>query len=196
MSYLMFSRVSVEPATEPVTVAEFKAQLNMSTSYTAEDTFLGACITAARQWVELRIGQSIISQTRVQTLDRFPSSDCVELLYGPVTAVTSITYYDSTNTQQTFSSDSYWTDLRRVVPRVVVKVNWPTISDKPGGIDITYTAGMSTVPESIKQAIKLLATHFYQNRVPEVQGASIGRLEFAVEGLLSPYVVIQNAVIC
>jgi hypothetical protein len=65
-----------------------------------------------------------------------------------------------------------------------------------GGVDITYVAGMALVPEAIKQAMNLLCSHFYQNRVPEVQGNTISKLDFALETLLGPYVVIQNSVIC
>jgi len=57
-------------------------------------------------------------------------------------------------------------------------------------IEITMTTGYGAsaafVPASIKVAIMLLATHWYENR-EAVTGRNLTRLPFAVDRLITPY---------
>ena len=51
---------------------------------------------------------------------------------------------------------------------------WPVTRAQQGAVNITYTAGYgdpaSATPIAIKQAIKILVSHFYENREPTNPG--------------------------
>ena len=61
-------------------------------------------------------------------------------------------------------------------------------------VRIRYTAGYKTggpdclkIPEEIKQALKLLIGHFYENRESVVVGTVANKVPFSVEALLYPF---------
>ena len=178
---------TVEPTSEPVTLTEAKAHCRIDT--TADDTLVSSLITAARLWCESRLGQQIMPATYRCKIDAF-TSHVVELPYPPLTAVSSITYVDSSGSTQTLSSAMYTTDTDSKPGRVfsVYAETWPTTRDQLQAITITYTAGYaseSVVPQPIKQAILLLVGHWYENREASVVGVTSAPLVTAVESLLS-----------
>ena len=67
---------------------------------------------------------------------------------------------------------------------------WPgdTLT-KYNGIKITFTCGWAktNIPPSLKSAILLLSSHWYQHASPVVVGASVEEMPFTVEALLSPW---------
>jgi uncharacterized phiE125 gp8 family phage protein len=62
-----------------------------------------------------------------------------------------------------------------------------------GGIEIDFTAGFGTtagsVPEPIRQALKLLVAHWYEHRDPVEIGDPAMAIPPAVSALLKPYAV-------
>ncbi len=185
----------VGPSVEPVTLAEMKAQLNIDTAYTDDDTHLNAIISSARQWLEDRTSQCFIKQQRAQYMECF-DDDEIEIIRGPVLITGAgvsepvVKYYDSNDQEQTWDSSNYWLDLRALVPQIVPKYSWPSTSGhRPNGISVTYYAGYgvdaTNVPVNIKHAIKVLGTHLYNNRQFEIEGRIVGKLEFDLERLIS-----------
>ena len=171
--------LAVAPASEPVTLTEVKAHLRVDAS--TDDTLLGVLITAAREWAEGFANIRIVSQSWDYTLDAFPH--CIELPFGPVTAIGSVKYYDQTNTLQTLSSSAY--DYNLAEPVVTIReaygYAWPSTYERAGAVVVRFTAGYSTVPERIKSAIKLhVEAHF--DRDP----AGMTRQLEAAEALLRP----------
>lgn len=189
------SIVTVEPSIEPISLDEAKAQLNISPSFTSDDDFINSCVTAARMWIEMRTGRSLITQTRVQYMDEFPFIRPIEILYGNVQSVTNVKYYDTNDSLQTVDASDYWLHVNGHVPVLVVKNSWPGTSERPAAVEITSVNGYGNagtdVPEPLKKAIKLLVSHLYQNRTPEVEGVSLGKLEFNIEQWISHYVLTQ-----
>lgn len=69
--------------------------------------------------------------------------------------------------------------------------NWITFDDYFTG-EITYkTAVSASMPESVKIAQLMLVSQFYDNRSPVVIGASVSKLDFAVEALVQPYKLVN-----
>lgn len=195
----MHSKVITGPDIEPVSVEEAKQQLNIDSGFSEDDIQLARHIKTARVWVENRLNQSLISQTRKQYMDKFPCGS-IEILNGPViynppTTPIAVKYYDSNDAEQTWSSSNYWFDNNRHLPLIVPKYSWPSAGERPSAIWVEYTAGFGTtadtVPESIRSAILLIVAHLYTNRVPEVEGQMIGRLQMGVESLISHHVRLQ-----
>lgn len=153
-------------ATEPVTLQEAFRQLNLETD-SGEDSVVKDIITDARTYVERFTGQSLAVQTWKRVFDEFP--DTIELLRGPVTAVTELQYYDTDNASQTLNvGTQIITDFTSVPARItpLVDAGWPDTEARTGAVSVTYTAGYTAanIPGNLKRAILLMVGFFYDNR--------------------------------
>jgi uncharacterized phiE125 gp8 family phage protein len=193
--------VTTAPLEEPISLVDVKAYLKLEDD-DSENTLLTYLIKAARIYVENRTGRSIIQQVRTQYMDEFPSCEEIKLLHGPLynasgTTIRSVKYYDTNDTLQTMSSGDYWIDSKSDIPRIVVKNSWPSTNTRPNAVEIEFNAGYAAteadVPSDIKNAMWLYITHFYENRVPEISGVTIGRFSFTMENILAFRVAHQNA---
>lgn len=161
---------SAEPTSEPLTSAEVKKHLEVSTSTTAHDTQIGTLIEAARYAFEADTGIATITRTFVEYFDRWPCEDVLTLQRRPVSAITSIQYVDQAGTTQTLSSSCYTLDTAAVVPGVYLNYGetWPTIRGQRRAVIVTYVAGYSsstTLPELHKQAMLMwIAARFYNRQ--------------------------------
>jgi uncharacterized phiE125 gp8 family phage protein len=196
---IIYSKVTVDPAVEPVTLVEAKSHLRVD--HTDEDDLISILIQVAREMVEKHTNRSLITQTRVIKLDGFPWGDTLRLTDGPVSSITSIYYDDDADANTLLASSLYWTDLDSNIPRVRVKSSFPSTYDKPNAVQITYVAGYgadgSYVPQPLKQAMLLILGHLYENRQQViVSGSTSGALEipFGANALMSPYILEQSVV--
>jgi uncharacterized phiE125 gp8 family phage protein len=64
-------RATVAPASEPISIAEAKDHLRID--HDDEDDYIDGLIQMAREQVESDCARALMTQTRVLTLDRFPS---------------------------------------------------------------------------------------------------------------------------
>lgn len=153
-------------------------------------------ITAARQAAEQYMNRAIYNQTWQRTLDHFPLwwdasgtvnpsyrqdwpyfSDYwnrirIDVPFPGTVSVSSITYLDTTGTQQTLDPSTYNVDLTSEPARIVPAkgLYWPAqMTYIPGSVAITFVAGsygdgatVDTCPETIKSAIKLIVARLYQ----------------------------------
>ena len=154
---------SSDPATEPVTLLETKKQLEIAAENSDHDAQLTRLIQAAREQVEHDTGYALVTQTWVQLFEDFSS---LKLARSPVASVSSVKYYDLSNVQQTLSSAVYSVDLQRAWVRLAVDQSWPDIETRWDCVEVTYVCGVaqSAVPEIYKQAVLLLAAHYFENR--------------------------------
>lgn len=189
------SKVTSEPATEPVTAAEAKTHLRVTSS--DDDTYITTLIKVARQLCESYAGLSFITQTRQIKLDSFPAGDApIRLSYGPVSAVGTFTYLnDAAGTTTMVAGTDYTLDIHSEIPRLVTLDSWPTDlrDDTPHRVVITYTAGYgsaSDVPAIIKQAILMQIGSLYENRQDE---GSNGTVCWSSAALLDTVKVYHNA---
>ena len=185
--------ITAEPNVEPVSLSDLKAHCRVDIS--ADDDYLTALITVARQYCEKQTARSFITQTRTLSLDHFPhDGSAIELPYGPVQSITSIGYTDTDNESATWTASLYQSDLTSLVARIapVWGEVYPSTYDVFNAVVVTYDAGYgdaaSNVPGPIKQAIKLLAAHLYAHREPAIVGVSISAVPMTVDSLLGFYV--------
>lgn len=147
---------------EPVTTAEAKKQLEIASSDTTHDDYLDALIAAARELWEHHTSTTIAAtSTWDQTFDCL--YDRMRLTERPVVSVSSITYYDSSNTQQTLSTDIYSLDSSLGEIRLDPDEIAPDTYSRWDAITIRYTTGAVT-PPSAKHAILLQVAHWFENR--------------------------------
>lgn len=187
-------RKVVDALAEPVTLAEAKAHLNVFD--TSRDAYITALITAARQTCEGLLGRTLVQTDYELTLDYFPYA--IPLRMPRVISVTAVKYIDGNGTQQTLSSSSYQVDDRSEPGAIVPAYGfvWPLPRYQINAVTVTYRCGYgidaTTVPDPIKQWIKLLIGTMFANREADVvtPGVVAVHLGFA-DRLLDPYRVLE-----
>lgn len=188
------------PASEPVSTVDAKLHLRIDLSFISDDGYIGALIAAARAWVEEVCGRAFVTQTWDLYLDRWPARNYIELPLPPLQSVDSLTYYDTDSTAYTLTEDTEFTvDTASQFGRIVLEDDetWPTVSLHPNNpIVIRFTSGyldtssppssVAGVPAPVKQAIKMLAAHWYTNRMA-VTADGMGEIPMGVKALIAPY---------
>ena len=160
----MSLRVITAPAAEPVSVATAKSHLRIDLS--DEDTLLESYIKAAREQAELLTRQAFITQTLEQTFKGWPSDYVLRLWWPPLQSVISVKYYDSDNTEATWTDYSVDTNSE---PGAIHFNSFPAVTlSESGGVVVRFAAGYgadgTSVPERFKQLILQLIGHWYENR--------------------------------
>lgn len=190
---MVLSRVTSQPASEPVSVSEAKEHMRVETAL--DDSYIGVLVTAARKWAENYCRRGFVTQTWESTFDAF--EDGLELPGGTLQSITSVQYYDANSTLQTLSTSVYAADVLSVPGKLRLKTDqdWPDVSGAWNSVVVTYVVGASagSVEAPVKQAIMLLVSQMYEHRTPEVIAANISHVSFAVEALLSPYRLVKVA---
>jgi uncharacterized phiE125 gp8 family phage protein len=136
----------------------------------AEDTELESFITIARDIVQDFTGRRLINQTWNYYIDEFPCKDHIKIPYAPLVSVASVKYTDCDGTVNTMSTDDYIVDTNSEPGRIVLQYDgsWPSETLYPvNPINIEYVAGYggsTSVPKTIKQAMKLIVGDLYENR--------------------------------
>jgi uncharacterized phiE125 gp8 family phage protein len=175
------------PTSEPVSVTEAKLHARVDPNQQEEDDLFAELITAARELCESRLGQSFARQTWTLFMDRFPGWE-IELPKAPLLSVTSIIYVDSDGVTQTISPSLYLVDAAGNRPGRVTPIwtgYWPAIRYQLNAVQVTFVAGRAAVPASVKLAIKLLTSHWYESREAIVEGSRTVLLPLAVDALLA-----------
>ena len=167
--------VSVEPTSEPVTIAEARRQCDLDDNFFDEQ--LQQLIKAARLKVEQDTRRALITQTRVLKRSSFPGKIAIELPAAPVQSITSVQYTDTGGSSQTFSSSLYSLDANHTPPLVVLDYgeSWPSVRGYHNDVVVTYVAGYGTatsVPETAKQMVLLLVRHWFDNSSPVIVGTT------------------------
>lgn len=184
--------ITSEPAAEPVTLTEAKAHLRVTG--TDDDTILAVYIKAARVRAEMFTRRAFVTQTLRLRLGVFPGERFIELPRPPLASVTSLKYYDSDNVQQTVDAASLTEGYEVVTDELVGKLvlrdgaSWPSpVYARADAIEVIFVAGYgayTAVPETLRLAVLHLVAHYYENRVPVVQGTIVAPVPMHVESLL------------
>jgi len=182
------------PASEPLSTSEAKSHLRVDIS--DDDTLIDEYVAAARKYAEGMTRRAFVAQTWDYTLDGFPV-DGIKLPIQPVTSVTYIQYVDSAGATQTFTEGTspdvtkydVFTDRPRTLITPKYNLVWPATRVHPGVVTVRFIAGYTTFPDDLKQAIRLMVGHQYENREALVIGVSVATLPIGVQSFLSPYMM-------
>jgi len=157
-------------ASEPVTTAEAKAQA--AVFHSADDAAIAQFVKAARECLEGETSRQYVTATWEQYFDYFP--DVIEITKLPVATIASVKYVDTAGTTQTLTvTTDYQVDYAspnrpcRIMP--AYGQVWPATREQPNAVTVNFTCGYGTgdsVPAAAKQAILMLAAHWYEHREP------------------------------
>jgi len=172
--------------TPPVTLDEAKARLRVT--YDTEDPVITAMIAAACDVVGEKACRVLAAETW-QAAD-FSLSGAVILPKSPVTALVSVTWLDAAEAVQTATLSDYslvqTDDWSTVQPKA--GKTWPTaLADRPDAVRVQFTAGYTTLPAALKEAVLLMVGHLFRNREGVVDGVSGADLPLSIQGLIDFY---------
>lgn len=171
-------------STEPVAIGDVRWQLRID--HENDDSDLTDMISEARLDCETKLGdRSLINATCIDRFDGF-DDDELELHWGPVSAISSIAYVDTSGDTQTLSTDIYELGQRYGIGIVRLKHNqtWPSTRGHEDVVTVTYTAGYGTaasdMPKGLRRWIKARVAWLWGNRDGE-------EYPWNLDSLLTPY---------
>lgn len=173
--------VTAKSADLPLTLDEAKGHLRILGGDL--DAEIQAALEAAVEYCETVTGRALrVSHTLTQKYCEWPSGP-VEFDRQPVTAVSSVTYYDADGASQTLASSNYRLQASTLAAGVL---EWdddftrPTLDSRDDAVTITFTAGyaaLATVPAMAKYAIKLKLSEIFGDLPDRVRDATVASCE-------------------
>ncbi len=211
-------KLVTEPQNQPLSLNEAKAFLKLGDDDTADDALIMALLRAAVRHVETFTGRALITQTWRLTLDDWPSrsrlddqlwegvreaaelveaKDHIEIPKPPLQSVTSFQIFNPSDAASTVATTVYFVDSESEPGRVGLRYGqvWPsTTLRRHSGIQITFVAGYgdtgNDVPDDILAGLRLLVTHFYENRAVCDQATNVA-LPMTAKEVLRPYRILR-----
>lgn len=183
------------PALFPLTLDEARTHVRQDVS--DDDVWLSDAIAAATELIEAQTGRQLIAATSRLVLDAWPSCGWIDIPAPPLIGITSVAYVDSAGDTQTWASSNYRVSAP-AGPRcargrlsLASGISWPTTLAVADAITITLTHGYGasalSVPLALKQAMRMLIAHWYDQRSAVVMGSISKPIELAFAALIAPY---------
>jgi uncharacterized phiE125 gp8 family phage protein len=190
----MASILLAGPELEPVTLAETKHFLRVE--HDDDDDVIGGLIGGARAHLEAQTRRALITQNWRVIRDVWPETGCVSLLPAPVQTLDAARIYRADGTTLALGLGGFVLDTSEAPARVSFIHDMPTAPGRrAAGIEIDFTCGYgdtaASVPEPLRLAIRLLATHWYENRGIVATSGKVLVLPHTVAALIAPYRVLS-----
>ncbi len=190
----MSSILLTPPAVEPVTLAEAKAYLRVE--HDDDDDVISALIAAARIHVEAQTRRALITQTWRLRRDVWPGDGRIEVVPAPLGRLLAARIYDAAGAPHAIDLAAFSAD-GAAAPGLVAFVpgSLPPPGRAAAGIEIDVEVGYgdapADVPEPLRQAIRLLVAHWYENRGLIALGQTVAVLPATVAAMIAPYRVLS-----
>lgn len=160
------------PTVEAMPIRAFGEHLRLGTGFAddgSQDAILELYLRSAMAAIEARIGCALLTRSFLASVSFWRAEASQPLPIAPVRSLQSVALIDAVETRVEVPQDalSLIRDDRR--PRVVGRFgrHLPRIP-RDGRAEIQFVAGHGEswpdVPADLRQAVFLLATHFYENR--------------------------------
>ncbi len=176
-----------EPAAEPLTLAEAKNFLRVE--HDADDDLIAALIAAARIHVEAETRRALVTQTWRLVFDRWPRSGKIDVRPAPLRSLVAARVYDAGGAAHAVDPQAF---IAETASSTFAFAPWSLT--QPGrasaGIEIDVSVGFGDaddVPEPLRQAVRLLLAHWYENRRMTAGGGETAILPATVAALIAPY---------
>jgi uncharacterized phiE125 gp8 family phage protein len=187
-------KVIVQPALEPISIADVKLQIAIKADDNTQDDLIRRRIKEAREFAESYMQRAILKRTLEVRFDSF-STKPMRLPYPNLIAVNSVKYIDEAGTLQTLDPSFYSVDDYGFVGSISLAFDksWPAVRAELNAVRIQYDCGYGTkasdVPELIKEALLLIVGNWMNFQPQAESGVSVSRLPFAVRDMLDQFSV-------
>ena len=152
---------------QAISTADGKQQLRADYAADADEAEIDNMIKAATLQVEAYTSRKCMPTVMEFYLTDFPNGGIV-LPFSPVSAVTSIKYYDGDNAEQTWGTGNYYYSLYEEPCRIRYVASAPGVYPyRFNAVTVTFTCGYLTadaIPKSLRQAILVKMADFYETR--------------------------------
>ena len=156
--------ITKQPTAEPVTLDEARDYLRAENN---EDDLINSLIATSREYVENWCGGLCIREQQWEQRQT-GGMEYIQILRLPVKSIDTVTYYAG------FDSNGEDVTVREANGRIYHR-NGYFKPGRPGdGYKIEFTAGMDSVPASLKTAMLRLMAFLYENREEFAVNASEG----------------------
>lgn len=195
-------RLVTDATAEPVTLADLKIYIGLSTVTTVEDTLLNSMEKAARHYCENYTKKPCLPQTFQLIVDEWPENDEFTLPRYPLSTSTAdvvITYLDAVSgNSTTLNSTVYGIDHYAEPPRIFLNdgSEWPSHYTQRNAITVQFIAGCTLTtaapatdncPEEMETWIKMRVKQMYDNRDIVQHGNITIMANSYVDGLLDAH---------
>ncbi|HWL03330.1 MAG TPA: head-tail connector protein [Xanthobacteraceae bacterium] len=176
------------PETEPITLGEAKAFLRVE--HDDEDDVIAALIASARMQVEAQTRRALITQEWRIVRDGWPADGFFVVTPAPLQAVVAARLRDAEGAAHIVDHERFMIDAasaRLIFP----PWSLPAPLRAAAGIEIDVRVGYgdepADVPEPLRHAVRLLVSHWYDNRGLVAIGQSVALMPGTVAALLTQY---------
>jgi uncharacterized phiE125 gp8 family phage protein len=182
------------PALEPVSLAD--AKLFLKVEHADDDDLIAALIAAARVQVEAQTRRALIEQSWRLTRDVWPAGGRLPMLPAPVVEVTAIRVFDADGALHALDVEEFEIDTVSAPAVLAFSRGAPRAPGRlAAGIEIDIVAGYGDaaedVPEPLRQAIRMLAAHWYENRGLIAASGEVASMPSSVASLIAPFRVLS-----
>lgn len=178
-----------QPAIEPLTLTEAKAFLRVE--HDVDDELIASLLKAARCAVEAAARRVLITQGWRIVLDGWPASGLIIAPVSPLRSVTAARLRAADGSASDLDLAAFTPDTVRLPGRIGFDRGAVAAPGRRiAGIEIEITAGhgetAASVPEPLRQAMRLLIARHYESR-DRIEGS----LPDGVAALIAPYRVVS-----
>lgn len=182
------------PASEPVSLAEAKAFLRIE--HDDDDGVIAALIAGARLHIEMQTRRATITQVWRLTRDVWPTGGVVPILPAPLQVLLAARVYRSDGGADVIAPENFTVDAIPAPGRLgFTRGALPAPERVGGGIEFDVVVGYGDAPEDVpqplRQAILLLAAHWYENRALISASGEVASVPSSVLALIAPYRVVS-----
>jgi uncharacterized phiE125 gp8 family phage protein len=189
----MSSILLAGPAAEPLTLAEAKTFLRVV--HDDDDELIGVLISAARSQVEAATRRALMTQTWRLSRDAWPIDGRLAVTPVPLRAILAVRVFRADGAAHDIAAAAFAADAA-AAPAVLAFAPGalPAPGRRVGGIELDIEVGYgeaaADVPEPLRQALRMLVAHWYENRGLAAIGQQVALLPAAVSALIAPYRVL------
>ncbi|MEO0937007.1 MAG: head-tail connector protein [Pseudomonadota bacterium] len=170
----------------------FKAHLRLGTGFgtgAVQDEVLEGFLRAAVASIEARTGKILFTRSFSWSETMWRDLDGAGFPIAPVSTITRVALVDRNGTRTDVDAASYWLEQDSQRPRLrPVGTALPTIP-AAGSVIVSFDAGFGAdwtdLPADLRQAVLLLAAHYYEFR--NETALSDGCMPFGVTSLIERY---------
>jgi uncharacterized phiE125 gp8 family phage protein len=181
------------PLVEPISLAEAKAYLRVE--HNADDDVIAALITGARVHVEAQTRRALITQSWRLVRDAWPEDGRIAVTPAPLRELVAARVYKLDGSTQAIDVQAFVANKASAPAMLGFTLGaLPAPGRHFGGIELEVEVGYgdaaSDVPEALRQAIRVLVAHWYENRGLLGEADATGILPQSAAALLAPYRVL------